>query len=582
MTRTRTAAAFVTITGNTFPVKEELKKLGGRWNGAAKGWDVPAAKAEAAWALVKGAPRAPFGGASPARKPADFSGFQPTSEQAALLAFVQASEQNLFVEAGAGCGKTTTSLWLLGHMTGRRCMVAFNKSIKGDIEAKAPGDVEVMTMNALGYRAIKSAYGVRDLEVDNYYAWRLFEARFGTDEVRGKGKDGEATASFWAQVVKLYELARGGLAETMEDCEVLASSFDLAFDDEGKFAVERGAKIVLDLMAERAAGIDCPEAIDYVDQMWLPVARNLPMQRYDVLVIDEAQDTNAVQVEMLARCIERVMERSLAKGGRVIAVGDRRQAIYGFRGADSRAVQKIVERFDCKRLPLMTTFRCGKSIVREAQRYVPEFRAGENNHEGLVRTSSIETLLSEIKPGDFVLSRTNAPLIKGCISALSRGIPATVVGRDIGADLLKLAKSFKAQDLETFYDRLDAWRDKQIAKIERKFPVNETAIEAVRDRAACLEALADAVDTIDALYARCESLFTDTKSTARVEFSTAHKAKGRETERVFLLRDTFLRSRFNRATGEWVAPPQEEENVIYVAITRAKDELVYVLGEAAR
>lgn len=42
----------VLITGNTFPVKESLKALGGRWNAAAKGWDVPADKADEAKALV--------------------------------------------------------------------------------------------------------------------------------------------------------------------------------------------------------------------------------------------------------------------------------------------------------------------------------------------------------------------------------------------------------------------------------------------------------------------------------------------------------------------------------------------------
>ncbi len=296
------------------------------------------------------------------------------------------------------------------------------------------------------------------------------------------------------------------------------------------------------------------------------------MPTYQTLVIDEAQDTNAVQVEMLSRCV--------AKGGRAIAVGDKRQSIYAFRGADSRAVDKIIERFSMKRLPLMTTFRCGKAIVAEAQAIVPEFRAGEKNHEGLVRSISIEFLLDQIKPGDFVLSRTNAPLVKGCISALSRGIPATVVGRDVGKDLLKLAKSLKATTMDEFHARLDAWRDKQVDKLMRKFPVNEGAIEAVRDRAACLEALALAVDSVAALYDRCESLFSDDKVTARVEFSSTHKAKGREKDRVFLLRDTFLKSRFNRETGAWEQPREEEFNLLYVAITRAKHELVYVMGEA--
>lgn len=49
--------ATVLITGNTFPVKEQLKALGARWNKDAKGWEVPAEKAEEAKALVAGAPQ---------------------------------------------------------------------------------------------------------------------------------------------------------------------------------------------------------------------------------------------------------------------------------------------------------------------------------------------------------------------------------------------------------------------------------------------------------------------------------------------------------------------------------------------
>lgn len=50
----------VTITGNTYPVKDALKAMGARWNATAKGWDVPAAKASAAQALVTGAPKQAF------------------------------------------------------------------------------------------------------------------------------------------------------------------------------------------------------------------------------------------------------------------------------------------------------------------------------------------------------------------------------------------------------------------------------------------------------------------------------------------------------------------------------------------
>lgn len=45
----------IAIHGNTFPVKDQLKSLGGRWNAEKKAWMVPADKADQAYKLVLGA-----------------------------------------------------------------------------------------------------------------------------------------------------------------------------------------------------------------------------------------------------------------------------------------------------------------------------------------------------------------------------------------------------------------------------------------------------------------------------------------------------------------------------------------------
>ena len=55
----------VAVSGNTFPVKEKIKALGGRWNGDRKCWMVPADKADQAKALVAVAPRTKRSGFAP-------------------------------------------------------------------------------------------------------------------------------------------------------------------------------------------------------------------------------------------------------------------------------------------------------------------------------------------------------------------------------------------------------------------------------------------------------------------------------------------------------------------------------------
>lgn len=53
------------ITGNTYPVKEQIKALGGKWNKAQQGWEVSDEVADAARALVANAPAsAPRGSGS--------------------------------------------------------------------------------------------------------------------------------------------------------------------------------------------------------------------------------------------------------------------------------------------------------------------------------------------------------------------------------------------------------------------------------------------------------------------------------------------------------------------------------------
>jgi hypothetical protein len=49
----------VAIAGNTFPVKDQLRALGGRWNADRKAWMIPVEKVDEAKALIASAPQSP-------------------------------------------------------------------------------------------------------------------------------------------------------------------------------------------------------------------------------------------------------------------------------------------------------------------------------------------------------------------------------------------------------------------------------------------------------------------------------------------------------------------------------------------
>ena len=68
----------------------------------------------------------------------------------------------------------------------------------------------------------------------------------------------------------------------------------------------------------------------------------------------------------------------------MFVIGDDKQAIYGFCGADSGSLFRLKDELDAKVLHLTKTFRCGKAIVEEAKQFVPDFQAAQTNCDGVI------------------------------------------------------------------------------------------------------------------------------------------------------------------------------------------------------
>ena len=137
------------------------------------------------------------------------------------------------------------------------------------------------------------------------------------------------------------------------DLEALASSQGLSFDDP--------SLVFRTVLACLERSISDLSSIDFDDMLWLPVQLRLDFPASDWVFIDEAQDTNAIQLVILNAL------RSPAT--RYVFVGDPHQAIYGFRGAGTNSVDTIKSVFETINLPLSFTYRCPKAVVREAQKY---------------------------------------------------------------------------------------------------------------------------------------------------------------------------------------------------------------------
>jgi superfamily I DNA/RNA helicase len=298
---------------------------------------------------------------------------------------------------------------------------------------------------------------------------------------------------------------------------------------------------------------------DFDDMIWLPIACNLPVRRYDWVLVDEAQDLNKAQIEL---CI-----RACNTKGRILACGDNRQAIYGWRGAALDAMDNFIDRLSAKVLPLSITYRCPKKVVAEVNHIVEDFSAHESAPEGIVDNVSDKEMIDKVGAGDFILSRTNAPLIKYCFQLLKMGRKAAIAGRDIGEALAMMVKKSGANTVPELQAWLEDWIDAERARLEKKNSDDIGKQMSIReDKKECIEAFMEGCATVGQVLIKIESLFSDDKNQMdQVLLSTTHKAKGLERNKVYMLRWTYGKR-----------PGAEEDNLFYVAATRAKAELHYV------
>lgn len=455
--------------------------------------------------------------------------------QQAIFSDVAEGKGHVLVRARAGTGKTTTIVEALNHVPAgaSALLVAFNKSIAKELEGRAPQGMAVKTLHAFGFAALRSAFRTT---MDQNKVERIARRLFGP----------QLPGAVLGNLNKLVARAKATLAADENDLDVL-------IDDLGLDVPENERAEFIDHAAEiLSACYRDTRTCDFDDMIWLTVRHGVRVPRFDLVFVDETQDLNAAQIELALMAVKR--------GGRVIAVGDDRQAIYGFRGADENAVDNIVKRLNARVLPLSITYRCGKAIVALAQAIVPDYEAAPTAPDGIVRQVTDEALRAEAAPGDFVISRANAPLIGICLGFLAAGKPATIAGRDIGAGLLALVDKSKATTIQELLEYVDAWEKAECERLAAR----KRDTQPATDRADCVEALTEGASSVAEVRARIEALFSDKDDARRIVCTTTHKAKGLERERCWILADTYS------------AASTEENNLWYVAITRAKTELCLI------
>lgn len=465
----------------------------------------------------------------------------------------------LQVEAKAGSGKTFTNVQMTHIIpeSAKAVSLAFNKRNADELAVKMPDHVESKTINSLGWGVCRWKIG-KHIKVDRNKTRDLIRKHLPqeAEDVLPELLSLIAKAKAHGLIPSGRPTPSGTYEATGERWQTLMERYDIDPGEIREQVFFNWADTVLTQTLENT------DVMDFDDQLYIPVALDLPTWKYDWIIIDEAQDVSHVQ---------RTLIRKFAKpSSKVVAVGDTNQAIYGFRGADSESMANLRRVFKMDQLPLSICYRCPKRVVAEAQQYVPDIEAHEDAEDGeILRPSAWD--VQSFSDDDLVICRNTAPLIELAYKCIADGKKVHVMGREIGQGLVNVirkagGKYHATLTLEELQVRLNRWEERQRTKAKD----DESKLAAISDKLDCIRILSAECETGGDVIKAIQAIFDE--RAGGTTLATIHKAKGAEAPRVFILEPDLVPSPWARKPWQ----QQQERNLAYVAITRALETLVYL------
>ena len=461
--------------------------------------------------------------------------------------------------ARAGSGKTTTLTEATKHVNSvknRVLMTTFGRDAKRDIALRVPESIRVETVHALGRRLLINHD--RRIEYVKGRGMKIIAS------LTPNGEPGDRNA-----VHEAVARCKNTLASTREEVEKTVESLDVVIP-----TYSRGE--VADLTYKALAIAQQPDGtMDYDDMIWLPNVWDIRAPIYDVMFVDEVQDLNLTQVGLL----DRVRQRDT----RTYVVGDQRQSIYLWRGAHGDAINLMSTIFGINSKHLLpVSYRCDQAIIQYAQQIVPDIQARPNAGPGIVNTPSN---IDGAQPGDYIISRANRDLFGAQRKLRRLNKPCTIVGDKFQKVLESLLRKSKATTVPGLLNWLNLYRETELAEIQSKHPepttVRARLFEDIEDRVDSLRELAVGLDTIRDVGHAIQEAFAHPQA-HHIRLTTVHKVKGLESDRTWIIADSFawFRFQYSRQYQHEAMQPisVEDENLAYVAITRARHEMNIVIG----
>lgn len=513
-------------------------------------------------------------------------GFVPSSFQLKIIDWILNGSGNGCCNAVAGAGKSTT-LFLVaktlaenGFRPSEIKICVFGKANSLDLIAKFGNrwKSSISTLHSAGWKLLIQYLQIdskkRGLLSDNKYKricqnLRLIVGRRNKSSIL-KDREIIDNASDFLKLIDLVRLC--DVEVTTENIIALSRHYEIEKvhkPQDVAYWINRCLKIG----EQQAINKEC---FDFVEQVWLPGHWNLGSEKwfrpYKFVLVDECQDLNEAQ--------KKLVQILAGSYGRILAVGDPNQAVMGFAGADDNSYYNIVKSINAVELPLSICYRCPTShinLVKKEFSYIP-IQPAPNAPEGVIKQIEPDQIVKHIKDEDMIIGRKTAPLVGLCIRLIGRGKKAIVKGKKIGETLGKECDEIiklPGYIYKLFNDYLEQYRSIKINQYQG-LDEEEQLIETINDKLDAVQTIYESnpqVKSVEELKVEIDKLFSD--DNAPITLSTCHRAKGLEAERIFIYHPEHMPLKW-RNQLPWQL--QQEENLLYVALTRSKSEL-FICGK---
>jgi DNA helicase-2/ATP-dependent DNA helicase PcrA len=519
------------------------------------------------------------------------SKFTPSKFQEDIFNHVIDDKRNLIISSVAGSGKTTTLLKILEIIPKDKTVlfIAFNVTIADELRDRIPknnGNIIVNTVHSFGRSMLSKVISpsLDELKYRNILS-SIIEFKNGSNLSILKGYDfNDEQKKYANEIYKLiptltdYKDFKKDVLKLCGLARLNLVNFDIKPIGVGdinkiatKFSVDNNNNESTISWFLSKIGLMYHKSIDYNDMIFLPLVLNVDIEKYDFVLVDESQDLNSCQRNLMLKSIK-------DETGKFIAVGDEKQSIYGFAGSDHESYRKLRELPNTLELPLSYTYRCAPEIVSMVKHINPLIIPHPKNRNGTVYQSFS---YKNIEDGDMVLCRNSFPLVSLCIRLLTEGKKSFIVGSDIGQSIIKLIESAEKNvthyTMDNVIRHLFIEKEKMVEKIMTKNKLTKSEasedmeVTVFGEKIQMIEALSENIDTPKIVIDKINIIFTNDNKMG-IKLSTIHKSKGLESERVFILHQELMPSKY--ATQPWQI--EQEKNLEYVAYTRAKTTLGFI------